>query len=315
MHAPREDAATAGPLAAILAEIEAEHQAWLALLGGIPPAAATWRSSSGAWSAVDALAHVTAWQENAVRIARRLADPDAPSPGTNDGPASVMGLEVTRFNAQVWSAHQDWSADRALAWSRRVHGELVAALRALPTRRILGGRGRYGSQTWYWQPAVAHAAAHRRVLAAELAQRAGRPMPPLEPLEAAALPRPAAVALAARTLRLRCPVCGQGRVFQGRLTMAERCPTCAYRFEREEGYWVGAMIINYSAVAFVGMAGIFFGQTASWPALAQLAFWSAVVLVFGLWFFPYSRLLWMAFDLLFMSPPLVKDFPPDSLEE
>src|SRR5258708_35651991 len=47
-----------------------------------------------------------------------------------------------------------------------------------------------------------------------------------------------------RGLRLRCPRCGKGKIFRRGFTTFETCPNCGWRFEREEGYWTGAMAVN-----------------------------------------------------------------------
>jgi uncharacterized protein (DUF983 family) len=47
-----------------------------------------------------------------------------------------------------------------------------------------------------------------------------------------------------RGLLLRCPNCGKGKLFRRGFTMYEKCPVCGWRFEREEGYWTGAIALN-----------------------------------------------------------------------
>src|SRR5216110_568518 len=42
-------------------------------------------------------------------------------------------------------------------------------------------------------------------------------------------------------LRMRCPRCLRGKLFRGLMDMWERCPQCGFVFEREEGYFTGAM--------------------------------------------------------------------------
>lgn len=46
-------------------------------------------------------------------------------------------------------------------------------------------------------------------------------------------------------VRLRCPVCRKGAVFSGPYAMNENCPSCGIRFERENGYFMGAMVFAY----------------------------------------------------------------------
>jgi hypothetical protein len=42
-----------------------------------------------------------------------------------------------------------------------------------------------------------------------------------------------------------CPRCLQGQVFATLFRMHEQCPVCGLRFEREPGYFTGAMYLRY----------------------------------------------------------------------
>src|SRR6185295_15533099 len=53
-------------------------------------------------------------------------------------------------------------------------------------------------------------------------------------------------ARAIAVLRQRCPRCLEGRVFRGMLAMNDACPECGLVFEREPGYFVGAMYVSYA---------------------------------------------------------------------
>ena len=98
-------------------------------------------------------------------------------------------------------------------------------------------------------------------------------------------------------LDLRCPRCRRGRLFTGILNMPERCLTCGLIYEREHGYFVGAMGISYGlAVGLVGV--LFFGVLAITHGPLE---W--VLLVSSIAFLPlaplclrYSRALWMYLD-------------------
>jgi len=51
-------------------------------------------------------------------------------------------------------------------------------------------------------------------------------------------------------LRQRCPRCREGPIYRGPmlrglLAMYERCPVCGLTYEREEGYFIGAMYVSY----------------------------------------------------------------------
>lgn len=106
--------------------------------------------------------------------------------------------------------------------------------------------------------------------------------------------------LLGRALRRRCPRCGEKEIWRSWFNLGPACPSCLYRFEREEGYWVMAIIVNTAlvegifAVLFVG------GLIASWPEinwpyLLGTALVTNAILPFL--FFPYSKTLWVALDL------------------
>lgn len=46
-------------------------------------------------------------------------------------------------------------------------------------------------------------------------------------------------------LRQRCPVCLEGPMYSGLLTMYDRCPQCGHEFEREPGFFQGAMYVSW----------------------------------------------------------------------
>src|SRR5258707_13207422 len=57
-----------------------------------------------------------------------------------------------------------------------------------------------------------------------------------------------------RAAHWRCPHCGRGRLFRGVFRMLSRCPECGLSYFPEQGYYVGAMIINYAATTAVVVA-------------------------------------------------------------
>lgn len=120
-----------------------------------------------------------------------------------------------------------------------------------------------------------------------------------------------AAQLLIRALRLRCPACGGGPVLLSWFRLAPSCPTCGLRFERgEEGYWVGSYMFNIVAsellFAALGVAVV----VATWPHPP----WNlitvvgvALMVVAPFVFLPFSKVLFLAFDLLF-RPPVEADF-------
>jgi uncharacterized protein (DUF983 family) len=99
-------------------------------------------------------------------------------------------------------------------------------------------------------------------------------------------------------LRQRCPRCREGRIFQGSVAMNPSCPVCGLLFEREEGYFLGAMYISYGiSVFFLGL-GTLAGTLLlpRWDVflvclLATVVYLPLVPLVFR-----YSRVIWIYFD-------------------
>ena len=105
-------------------------------------------------------------------------------------------------------------------------------------------------------------------------------------------------------LRLRCPRCGEERLFQGLFRMKEDCETCGLHYEREAGYFVGAIYINYAATAVIAIGGYFLVDSfVDWTLAQQIAFWCVFSTAFPLWFFRYSRSLWLALDHVFNPEP------------
>ncbi len=102
----------------------------------------------------------------------------------------------------------------------------------------------------------------------------------------------------------RCPRCGGGRLFAGWLHMVERCPTCGLRFEREEGFFLGAFVINLGVMLVALAASIAVGValTLPDPPPGRLALAAALVgVVVPILCYPMSRTTWSAIDL-WMTP-------------
>ena len=100
-----------------------------------------------------------------------------------------------------------------------------------------------------------------------------------------------------RALRLRCPRCGRAPLFRGWFTMNLVCAVCDLTFERAQGYWVGAIYVNYSVTVTIAVSGGFLlWVRAGVDPVGQLALWIPFVVAFPLWFFRYSRSLWLGLE-------------------
>jgi len=107
-----------------------------------------------------------------------------------------------------------------------------------------------------------------------------------------------------RARRLRCPRCGEGKLFTGWFTMAARCAFCGITFEREQGYFVGAIYVNYAVTVSIAVTGyLVLWARVGLSTTVQLALWIPFVIVFPLWFFRYSRSLWLALAYLLNPEP------------
>jgi len=104
-------------------------------------------------------------------------------------------------------------------------------------------------------------------------------------------------------LLLRCPACRREPLFTGPFRMHPACPRCGCPLEREAGYFIGAIYINYAATVVLCLGGFFALDWLAAPSLAvQLAVWPAAGAAFPLVFFRYARSLWLNVDH-FISPP------------
>ena len=121
--------------------------------------------------------------------------------------------------------------------------------------------------------------------------------------------RPSASTLIFRALRLKCPRCGQTPMFTGLFRMQERCSHCELKYEREPGYFLGSIYINYgvtSVLLTLSWITLRFGYgiESRWLLVGFMVF----LVVFQIFFFRYARALWLALDCqfdssLFADPP------------
>lgn len=120
-----------------------------------------------------------------------------------------------------------------------------------------------------------------------------------------------------RGCSLRCPRCGARSLCRTWFTLYERCATCRLRFEREQGYFLGAMYINYGVTVVLALLGSFALEWYMPVSLTvQLMLWVAFCSLFPVLFFRYSRSLWLSLD--YLCDPVVDaeaDAEPDDWGE
>jgi uncharacterized protein (DUF983 family) len=109
--------------------------------------------------------------------------------------------------------------------------------------------------------------------------------------------------LVGRGLRRRCPRCG-AKPFQSYFHLAETCPGCGMKFEREEGYWAGALIVN-TTVTFVSFLVVFVGGILiTWPEVPWAGLMAVTIginLLIPVLFYPNSKTVWSGLELSWHS--------------
>ena len=85
--------------------------------------------------------------------------------------------------------------------------------------------------------------------------------------------------------------------------MKARCPRCGYRFEREEGFFLGAYVINL-AISEIVVGAIFVAlivqevRGGSVSLVPWLVAGGAVQIAVPVLFYPFSKTIWAALDLV-----------------
>jgi len=118
----------------------------------------------------------------------------------------------------------------------------------------------------------------------------------------------------ARAVRLRCPHCGVGPLTVRWFGLRPACPGCGLRPDRgEHDYFLGAIVFNMAFAEGLFAVGLLLTLVATYPDPPWTALYvgGAIALIAApIVLYPYSKLCWLAFDLLF-RPPRPEDFAPD----
>src|SRR6266480_2134201 len=103
-------------------------------------------------------------------------------------------------------------------------------------------------------------------------------------------------------LHQKCPRCHSGAIFRSSIfrgfpKMHERCPVCDLKFEREQGYFLGAMYISYGvALLMITAIALLLWSTTGW-AITKITLWAIVLFVpLALPTTLMARVLWIYLD-------------------
>ena len=95
----------------------------------------------------------------------------------------------------------------------------------------------------------------------------------------------------------RCPNCEKGKIFKNFFQMHPICPVCSNRFERESGYFIGAMIASYFLGAFLALPTLLASVFLFELSMVLALFLSSVQLIlFQPILFRTSRILWIRIE-------------------
>lgn len=95
-------------------------------------------------------------------------------------------------------------------------------------------------------------------------------------------------------MRLICPACRKGRIYKSFTRHHSRCPHCGVIFEREEGDFLGAMVVAYSIISVLVAAGIFITERVTDLTVVQHAWlWSVLAAAFLLLTYRNMKGIWI----------------------
>jgi Protein of unknown function (DUF983) len=86
--------------------------------------------------------------------------------------------------------------------------------------------------------------------------------------------------------------------------MAERCPRCGVRFEREEGFFLGAYVVNFGVteglllVLLMAYVLVQANDPDGVPVLPVVLAAVGAAVLMPLAFYPLSRTIWVAVELV-----------------
>jgi len=109
------------------------------------------------------------------------------------------------------------------------------------------------------------------------------------------------VSALAGMLQQRCPRCRSGNIFRKSLFlfpgMHERCPACDLKFEREPGYFLGAMYIGYGlALVTIAILSLLLWWFFRWQIQNAVIGGVVLFLPFAPFLTVMARVLWIYLD-------------------
>jgi uncharacterized protein (DUF983 family) len=107
-----------------------------------------------------------------------------------------------------------------------------------------------------------------------------------------------------RGMRRCCPRCGGGNLFSGWFAIQPECPHCGLHFEREPGYWTGAMAVNITVVSVVFAVAFVVALALTIPDVPVgllLGIFVPLIVALPIVYYPFSKTVWVAVDRAFLQ--------------
>lgn len=82
--------------------------------------------------------------------------------------------------------------------------------------------------------------------------------------------------------------------------MADVCAGCGHRFEREPGYWAGALTLNTAFIFGLFLLVFVGGMVLTWPDVPWTTLFIVLIvvnLIIPIVLYPQSKTLWVAVEL------------------
>gem|GEM_PF-2164544 len=102
-------------------------------------------------------------------------------------------------------------------------------------------------------------------------------------------------------LRLRCPACGADTFRSGIFRTARECGACGQVFEREGGFYAGAIYPMYAGAVLLGGIGVLLGMLMGLSYVQGMVLTGLLVLFASPWLFWFARLSFLHTDHRFFG--------------
>jgi len=96
--------------------------------------------------------------------------------------------------------------------------------------------------------------------------------------------------------RQRCPRCLEGQVFESTWKTHQTCPKCNLIFEREPGYFTGAMYLSYGMAVFAALPAWGLMLFLEIPGVWTMPILAVLLIMISPLLFRYSRIIWLYID-------------------